>query len=91
MDEQTDMTKVLVAFHNFANTLENNYIETYLILQRVHIIHNKILWCIEGEGKIIIWLVFEILEVVVNFIQIIYTLYIDLIEILNSQLRYNFS
>jgi len=31
------------------------------------------------------------LEIVVNFIQITYTLYVDLIEILNSQLRYNFS
>jgi len=35
--------------------------------------------------------VFGILETVVNFIQIAYTLYIDLIETLNLQLRYNFS
>jgi hypothetical protein len=41
--------------------------------------------------KINIWLVFEILEIVENFIRIIYTLYVDLIETLNSQLRYNFS
>ena len=34
---------------------------------------------------------FEILEIVVNFIRITYTLYVDLIETLNSQLRYNFS
>jgi hypothetical protein len=38
-----------------------------------------------------IWLVFEILEIVENFIRITYTLYVDLIEILNSQLMYNFS
>jgi hypothetical protein len=38
-----------------------------------------------------IWLVFEILEIVVNFIGITYTLYFHMIEILNSQLMYNFS
>jgi len=43
------------------------------------------------EGIINIWLVFEIFEIVANFIQITYTLYGDLIEILNLQLRYNFS
>jgi len=35
--------------------------------------------------------VFGILEIVVNFILITYTLYVDLIEILNLQSRYNFS
>jgi hypothetical protein len=33
----------------------------------------------------------EILEIVENFIRITYTLYVDLIETLNLQLRYNFS
>jgi len=32
--------------------------------------------------------VFEILEIAVNFIRIMYALYGDVIEILNSQLRY---
>ena len=43
------------------------------------------------EGKINIWLLFEILEILVNFIRITYTLYIDLIETSNLQLMYNFS
>jgi hypothetical protein len=47
--------------------------------------------CIEREGKINSWLVFEVLKIVENFIQITYTLYVDLIETLNSQLIYNFS
>jgi len=35
--------------------------------------------------------VFGVLETVVNFIQIKFILYVDVIEILNSKLRYNFS
>ena len=50
-----------------------------------------ILQCIGREGKINIWLLIEILEIVVNFIRITYTLYIDLREILNSKLRHNFN
>jgi len=41
----------------------------------------------EREGIINIWLVFGILEIVPNFIRITYTLYVDLVENLNSQLR----
>jgi hypothetical protein len=37
-----------------------------------------------------IWIVFGILEIVENFIRVAYTLYVDLIEALNSQLRCNF-
>ena len=36
-------------------------------------------------------LVFGILEIVVNFILITYTLYVDLIKVLNLLLRHNFS
>jgi hypothetical protein len=43
------------------------------------------------EGIINIWLMVEVLEIVVNFVRVTYTLYVNLIEILNSQLRYNFS
>jgi len=38
-----------------------------------------------------IWLVFGILEIVVNFICVTCILYVGLMEILNSQLKYNFS
>jgi hypothetical protein len=49
-------------------------------------------WLIVGrKGIIQIWLVFEILGIVENFIRITYTLYVDLIETLNLQLMYNFS
>jgi len=37
-----------------------------------------------------IWLVFGILEIVVNFILITYTLYVELIEILNLQIKIQF-
>jgi len=42
MDGQTDITKVLFAFHNFANTPKNNAIKTCLILQWFHITHYEI-------------------------------------------------
>ena len=51
----------------------------------------RIVCSIGREGKVNIWLLFETLEIVVNFIRITYTLYIDLIEILNSELGHNFS
>ena len=38
--------------------------------------------CIEIEGRINISLVFGILKIVVNFIRVTYTLYVDLIGIL---------
>jgi hypothetical protein len=41
---------------------------------------------LEREGIINIWLVFEVFEIVMNFIRITCALYVDLIEILNSQL-----
>jgi hypothetical protein len=47
--------------------------------------------CIEREGIINIWLVFGILEIVVNFVSVTFILYVGLMEILNLQLRYNFS
>jgi len=37
-----------------------------------------------------IWLVFGILEIVANFIQINYTVHVDLIEILNLQIKIQF-
>jgi len=41
----------------------------------------------EWKGIINIGLVFGVLKIVVNFIQITNILYVDLIEILNSHLR----
>jgi len=38
-----------------------------------------------------IWLVFGIFEIVVNFIRVTCILYVGLMDILNSQLGYNFS
>jgi len=38
-----------------------------------------------------IWRVFKILEIVMNFIRVTCILDVGLMEILNSQLRYNFS
>jgi hypothetical protein len=43
------------------------------------------------EGMINIWLVFGILEIVVSFICVTCILYVGLMGILNSQLKYNFS
>ena len=42
----------------------------------------KYMKCIEIEGRINISLVFGILKIVVNFIRVTYTLYVDLIGIL---------
>jgi hypothetical protein len=39
---QTDITKVLVAFRNFANTPKNNTITTFSILHWVHRTHSEI-------------------------------------------------
>jgi len=44
-----------------------------------------------GVLSIIVQLVFGILEIVVNFICVACILYVGLMEILNSQLRYSFS
>jgi hypothetical protein len=37
------------------------------------------MYCIERKGIINIWFVFDILEIVENFIRITYSLYVDLI------------
>jgi len=50
-----------------------------------------VLQYIERERMINIRLVFGILKIVVNFIGVTCNLYVGLVEILNSQLRYNFS
>jgi len=43
------------------------------------------------EGIFNIWFVFVISKIVVNFILVTCSLFVGLMEILNSHLRYNFS